>query len=380
MNRTGFLGGSGEPGTVHSKTWDRKGDAKRWLAKQSTSMAEGMYTDPRLGRTTFGAFWDDYLRSSPHLRPSTREVYTRHGTRYLLPAFGPRRLGDIRPLHVAEWVARLESQGVGAATINASFRLLRIVLNRAVLGELIARNPTRGVKVPKVKREEMRFMTAGEVERIADAAPARYQAMVLLMGFCGLRIGEAAGLRMENLDVLRRRLSIIETAVEVAGKLHFGPPKTEASMRAVPMPSFVAEAIARHLAEFPPGPDGLVFTASGGGPLRRTTFRRRVWVPAVRAADITAPAPRVHDLRHTAAALMIRAGGHPKQIQATLGHSSITVTLDRYGHLFESQGDELAERVAGLREPAPVRLAASVRPDSGATVIPIRAATPEHTV
>jgi len=95
-----------------------------------------------------------------------------------------------------------------------------------------------------------------------------------------------------------------------------------------------------------------VFPAPEGGPLRRTNFRRRFWAPAVERAGIS-PAPTFHHLRHTAAALGIAQGAHPKAIQARLGHASITTTLNLYGHLFTSLDVELAE---GLDDVRPARL------------------------
>jgi integrase len=110
----------------------------------------------------------------------------------------------------------------------------------------------------------------------------------------------------------------------------------------VNVPAFLVEELAGHLATFP-GDDGLVFTAARGGPLRRTSFRRREWLPAVEAS-VGMPC-RFHDLRHSHAALLIANGAHPKVIQARLGHSSIKTTLDTYGHLFEGLDEAAAERL-----------------------------------
>jgi integrase len=109
----------------------------------------------------------------------------------------------------------------------------------------------------------------------------------------------------------------------------------------VALPARVAEAIEDHLAR--PGTTDRLFTSPTGGPLRPSMFRQRVWGPAVRRSGL-APL-RVHDLRHTAVALAVQAGAHPKAIQEMLGHGSITVTLDRYGHLFPSLSEDVADRV-----------------------------------
>jgi integrase len=104
----------------------------------------------------------------------------------------------------------------------------------------------------------------------------------------------------------------------------------------------LAEQVAKY-----PDPEGYIFGAPEGGPLwRRSNFSRRIFQPAVERVGL---APfRIHDLRHTAAALAVEAGAHPKQIQALLGHSSITTTLDRYGHLLPGMDEALAERMDGV--------------------------------
>lgn len=165
-----------------------------------------------------------------------------------------------------------------------------------------------------------------------------------------------AGLRVGDVDFLRSRLTVAEAIVEVGGRLYRGGTKTGAQ-RMVTLPRSVTEALAAHLAAFPPGPEGLVFTAPEGGPLRRSSFRSRVWLPATRGVKLEGL--RVHDLRHTAAALAITAGAHPKAISERLGHASITTTLNTYGHLFPALDEELAGR---LDEMARRPLAAWMRP------------------
>ena len=121
-----------------------------------------------------------------------------------------------------------------------------------------------------------------------------------------------------------------------------GTPKTLASRRQVALPRFVATALSHHLAQSPPGGDGFVFQAPMGGPARRTNFRRRTWVPAVRSS--VGEPMRFHDLRRTHVALLIEQGEHPKTIQARLGQASIATTLDVYGHLFDGLDEAAADR------------------------------------
>ena len=339
-----------EPGTrkVKGKTFARKRDAEQFLARIEVAKATGAYVDPGLGRTTLAAWWERFSKTCTTIKPSTRDRYSGLMQKQVLPYLGTRRLGSITRLDVEAWLSQLVAEGTSPATAANAHRTLRLVLQGAVNGNIIAANPARGVKAPKAPHKEMRFLTVDEVEAVAAAVPPRYRALILLLAWTGLRIGEAAALRMENLDLLRGHLKVTEAYAEVRGLLILGSTKNH-EMRSVTLPPFLVAELRRHVEAFPPNVAGLVFTGKQGGAIRHSAFRYRVWLPAVQAAGIRAPRPRVHDLRHTSVALAIRAGAHPKEIQARAGHSSIVVTMDRYGHLFPGQDKALAESLEGLR-------------------------------
>jgi len=144
---------------------------------------------------------------------------------------------------------------------------------------------------------------------------------------------------------LRGTVDVAEIVVEVRGQLYTGPPKTRAGRRTIGLPRAVMEELAAHIG--PVGPaDGYVFTAERGGVLRTSNFRTKVWLPAVRAAALEPLRP--HDLRHTAVALWIAAGANPKEVAVRAGHTSVSFTLDRYGHLFEGHDAELRERLDAM--------------------------------
>ena len=185
----------------------------------------------------------------------------------------------------------------------------------------------------------MKFLSAEELHRLADEVPERYWAYVVTAGYTGARWSELVALKTSDLTLLERRLTIQRSAVEVGGHLREGPPKTESSRRSMTLPSFVVEAIAAHLSRYP-SVDGYVFTGPRGGPMRRS-WTRRHFKPAAEKMGIKGL--RFHDLRHTSVGLAISAGAHPKVIQMRLGHSSIQVTLDRYGHLFPNLDEALAK-------------------------------------
>ncbi|MGH9117319.1 MAG: tyrosine-type recombinase/integrase [Acidimicrobiales bacterium] len=227
------------------------------------------------------------------------------------------------------------------------------MLDFAVADNRLARNPAVGVRLPRLGKTEQRYLTHGQVAELADACGG-YKALILTLAYCGLRWGEVAGLRVRRVDLLRGRLIVAETMVEVHGKAVFGPPKTHQE-RSVPVPRFLRELLASEVVG--KGPDDLVFTSPRAGVLRVGNFRRGCWDRAcvavglgklVEAEDTERPryvGLHPHELRHTAASLAIAAGASIKSVQRMLGHASAAMTLDRYGHLFDDELDGVADRL-----------------------------------
>ena len=306
---------------------------------------EGEYLDPAMAKITLRQFWPKFLEASPHLRPSTLVLYTGHAEKHLLPALGDRRLSAITSLDISAFIASQQQAGVGDATVRASFRLLRTILNRAVLGNLIGRNPAIGVKVGPAPRREMLFASAEQVANLASAAPRRYEALIYLLAYGGLRIGEAVALDVADLDLLRGRVEISKTVSEVAERLQVGPTKTGATRR-ISLPTFLQQMLAHHIELEHTAADGSLFSAPEGGPVRPRNFRGRVFEPARRAAGL-ADGFRIHDLRHTCAALLIAQGAHAKEIAERFGHSSPVVTMSVYAHILPRLDQRLT---SGLEE------------------------------
>jgi integrase len=136
------------------------------------------------------------------------------------------------------------------------------------------------VPLPAEPHIEQRFLTASEVELLAEAMEPRFRAMVLLAAYGGLRFGELAGLRRARVDLLRSRVVVTETLMEANGQLMFGPPKTKRSRRTVPLPRRIAGELEHHLHHYVlAAPDALVFTGPKGALLRRAGFHRVWWKP-----------------------------------------------------------------------------------------------------
>jgi integrase len=142
-------------------------------------------------------------------------------------------------------------------------------------------------------------------------------------------------------------VTVCETATDIGGKITFGEPKTPKSRRTIPLARSIMAEIEQHLAEYvAPAAEALIFTSASGNPLYRGTFWPSVWKPAVQRAGLAGL--RIHDLRHTYVSLMVAAGANPKEVSTWAGHSSVSFTLDRYGHLYDEHGDDVADRLDQL--------------------------------
>lgn len=336
-------------GRSRSKSFKRRVDADAFAATVETTKLQGMYTDPALGRTRFGEWARHVEASRVHLSPSTRARDDSYLRSLVLPAFGDLALAKVNRLHVQAWINDLVGRGYAPATIRRAYQLVSVTFEEAIDSDLIPRSPCRRIKLPMQTRDEKRFLSPDEVEHLAESIDPRYRALVLTGAYTGLRPGELFGLKIHRLDMLRRQLQVVEALTEVKGELRLGTPKTRAARRALTMSSFLVDELAEHLSRYG-DPAGWVFPSPEGGPVRRTNFRRRFWLPAV-AASVGEPF-RMHDMRHSHAAMLIAEGVHAKVLQSRLGHASITTTLDVYGHLMEGLDEAAAEMLDTVRSSA----------------------------
>lgn len=227
-----------------------------------------------------------------------------------------------------------------SATVEVIYRYVSSIFRAAVDDGLIARSPCRRIQLPKAPPSRFEPLATEQVQALFDATEERYRALVVLAAGTGLRQGEAFGLQLKNLDLLRRIVTVNQQLVVLPGAPpYLAPPKTQASYRVVPLPTVVVDALARHLAVFPANDLGFVFTTEPSLPIRRTAFSARVWRPAIKQAGLPV-GTRFHDLRHYYASLLIRHGESVKVVQARLGHASAAETLDTYSHLWPDSEDQ----------------------------------------
>lgn len=261
-------------------------------------------------------------------------------TLHILPTWRNVPLAKITFEGLSEWAAGLSGVGLGPSGVRQSVFVISAALDSAVRTGRIRTNAASGLGLPRPQQRDYVFLTHDQIHALADAAEAGHT-LILLLGYTGLRWGEATALRARDIDLTRRRIDVRRAFSDVGGQLVLGTPKSHES-RTVPVPRFLAAELAELLAGS--RPDELALTTDRGYPLRLSNWRRKVFALGRAGADVSSQF-RIHDLRHTAASLMIQAGYPPKMLQEIMGHASITTTLDLYGHLCPGDMDRYADRL-----------------------------------
>lgn len=318
------------------------------LAKVLRDRQQGLLAKP--SKQTVGGFLDSWMKDvvKNNVRPATYETY-----RHVLKHAEPIRdvlLTKLTPQDLQRLYADTLAAGLGR-TAQVLHAALHKALDQAVKWGLVPRNVTEAVERPKVETKEFRALTKEEADGLLKAAEEdRLYALYVLALTCGLRFGELLGLRWEDIDLDKGVLSVKHQVRIVDEEPEFVPLKTAKSRRAIKLPSVAVTALRKHrtrqleerlrLGEVWRDYD-LVFCSEVGTPLSESNVRNRSFHPLLERAGL--PRVRFHDLRHTAATLLLAQGVHPKLVQEQLGHSRISTTLDVYSHVTPSMMDQVAD-------------------------------------
>jgi integrase len=294
-----------------------------------------MWRDPSLGRTTFAEWARECMTANPAKRATTAARDKVVLETHFIPTLGDRSLTRITPAHIKGCVDAMVAR-LAPATVRANVGVLKAVFNAAVDAELIAPLPTRAIKVTGGMTPERPTLRLDQLDRLADAVSGNYRVLILVAGVLGLRWSECVGLQIDDVNFLRRTLTVRRTIAEVEGRFHAADTKTRASGRTLTVPSFLIDELARHIAAHRPhaGKEDLLFTSPQCGPLRRY-FEERIFRPAVAKTGV-AESLTFHGLRHIAASLMVEQGEHPQVIQARLGHPTARLSMELYAHVPEA--------------------------------------------
>jgi integrase len=349
------LDANGKP-KQRSRTFATQAEARQFIRAVEGDKVRGSYIPPDLAKTPFAEVARRWFGAKEReWTPKTRAGYESI-LRKLIDEFGARPIGGVEAGAVEEF---LGAQDLAAGTRRNILRVLSPIMQHAVKLRMIPRNPVLEVDKPKLSRDrrprEAAFLTPFEVRGLAQEIGEPYDLVIYFAAYTGARAGEIGALRVRHLDLPNRRVRIEESVSDVNGHLHSGKPKN-GRWRDVGLTTYLVNRLDEHVAGR--RPSDFVFTDSRGGQLRHGNFYARSFRPAVArlvAQGVWSPDKgdfRFHELRHTCASVLIHLGVHPKAVSEWLGHSSISITMDRYGHLYRDHQEAILTKLDGVFEDA----------------------------
>lgn len=338
-----------EDGKEHAKGFARKTDATSWLNGIVASQETGTYLDPATGKVTLRSFYGEWADRQVWL-PGTRAamdlaVYS--------ATFVDVPFADLKPSHIESWVKTMKDKPLEPSTIHTRFTNVRGVIRAAIHDRAgIARDVTAKVKLPRLRKAEaaMTIPLPAEVGQILRAADPQFVAFIALCAFGGLRLGEAAALKVGDIDFLRKEIRVKRQVQRVTGgEVDIREPKF-GSERTVYAPDELLTMLTEHIRIYQPGddPDRWMFPGQGEHPMHQNSVGYW-WRRARTAVENTY---RLHDLRHYYASGLIFAGCDVVTVQRALGHSKATVTLNTYAHLWPDAEDRTRKAASGLVQQA----------------------------
>lgn len=327
-----------------------KRNAEAYRAEIIAEINRGDYYE--LPRCTFGEFWDRWFQTAKgELRPNTIRNYQEVLNLYVLPAFEGRQISKIGREEIERWKSELLSR-LSPSTVAHAITKLKRIFKDALDWGYIKRNPLKGVSLPSIPRVEASFLDASQVRLALAAAPSlQWQTFLLTAITTGLRISELVAMRWAHLKWDEGKYFVAEQYYCRGADKGFKPPKTDYSRTDVQLTPQCVRYLrdhkteqARHRLQHPGYTDlGLIFPRNKGTIYSPSHIRQEIWLPILKRAGL--PPVRLHDLRHTCAALLIDQGESPKYIQQQLRHKNIQTTFNVYGHLFPERSREAAERL-----------------------------------
>ena len=356
-----------ESGNQPSRSFPKKSGsdpetcAEAFEAQRKADQDRGDWIDPRLGNTPFGEYAPLWADSRLH-KAGTAETYALHFRNHIIPAFGKRGLAAIRPTMVQQWVKELQSvKGLAPATIETIYVIFASTMRGAVRDGYLRKSPCVDIRLPEKVPTVVRLLAPNEVLALAGAMPERYALLVLLGAGTGLRQGEAFGLAMDRVDTSAGMVTVNQQVIVVKQRPMLAAPKTSSSVRDVPMPDFVQEAIAEQTERLKLGGGDVLCRTAKGTLFRRDYYNRYIWKPALQAAGLMTDTT-FHDLRHTFASTALAEGVPISEVSRWLGHKSITTTVDLYGHLVPEASARARNALDGAFAAARARTAEAPAP------------------
>jgi integrase len=319
---------------------------------------EKLRQEPTIGlahyavKLTVGMFLIRWLEDTAKqtVRQTTYACYESTIRLHIVPEIGHIRLSSLTPMHLQDLYARKLDEGLSPRSVQIIHAVLHRALKQAHRWGMVSHNTAAAVDRPRAPKKQMHYLTPSEVSRFWHvAAGNRFYALYVLAVTTGMRQGELLGLQWIDVDLAQALLTVRRSLTNIKGTIALGEPKSAAGSRYIALPQIAVRALDEHrermLAE------GLasspwVFCDTVGGPIHRQNLVRRSFKPLLQKAGL--PDIRFHDLRHTAATLLLFQGVHPKVVQEILGHSQISVTLDTYSHVLPALHRDAADKLDQL--------------------------------
>ena len=304
-----------------------------------------------------GSYLVEWLEqmARPRVRPGTAANYQWYIEKYLTPGLGARPLGALTAREVRTYLDGLRRNGVGARTVQYAHATLRAALEDAVREELIAKNVAKLVRVRRPEKKEPAPLGVGEVRQLLEAHRGqRVFPMLVVFALLGMRRSEVLGLKWNDVDLEVESLRVVRGLQRVGSDLVEMPTKTERSRRTIPLPGFVVEVLREHrevqekerveLAE--KWPDlGFVFTSAVGTPIDPRNCTRLVQ-NACEKAEVRVV--RLHDFRHGCVSVLLELGVPPRTAMEIVGHTTLEMTMNTYGHVSLASKREAMDAVGRL--------------------------------
>lgn len=328
-------------GKQRSRQFGRMTDAKPFKTEIERALMLGTYVDPRAGDITLRAYAEQWRAGRIDHRANTAARVKRELECYVYKQIGGLRLGAARRGDLQQWVSGLvHTHDLAPVTVRGVVATVGAVFARAVEDGLIARNPCKGLALPEVAIAEVVIPTDKQLAEILGALMSPwYRRLVITAAGTGMRSGELRGITEDRVDWLRRTVKVDRQLLDVrAGAPVWGPPKTAAGYRTIPVAQCVIDVMAEQIAQRKSGPEGLIFTGRTGKPLSASAANQAL----SRALDPLGwpEATGYHLFRHYYASLLIHRGLSVKVVQKRLGHATVKETLDTYGHLWPESDDD----------------------------------------
>jgi len=347
-------------GREHAKGFRTKSEATQWLNGIVAAQETGNYIDPRLGKVTFHSYYQEWSKLQ------TWETSTSKGMNLAVNSvtFGNVPFADLKPSHIEAWVKWMRDKPLAASTIKTRFNYVRSVIRAAIGDRYLAHDISAKVTLPRRPKtsDVMAIPTPAEVGDLLGSADDRFTAFVALCAFAGTRLGEAAGLRVGDIKFLTKEIRI-ERQVQRAngGAVEIRPPKY-GSVRTVYVPDEVLHILSEHIRLHLPdsNPERWMFPGQGENPLHQNSVGYR-WRKARDTAGVDYD---LHNLRHFYASGLISENCDVVTVQRALGHSSPSVTLNTYAHLWPNANDRTRKAAANLFQAAVNPAADELRTDS----------------